>query len=217
MIVAPSVLSLDYANTKEQLDALAASKAEWMHFDVMDGHFVPNLSFGPDILKGFVKGSKLIKDVHLMVEDPSYFAEVFAEAGADYITFHYEALDGDHEKIMALIKKIHDLGCKVGLSIKPKTDVMVLKEYIHDVDLFLIMSVEPGYGGQAFMEDALERIEILKLWIKDDDSKALIEVDGGINEETGRACAQKGVDILVAGSYVFKNDIVEMVEKLWKL
>ena len=95
--------------------------------------------------------------------------------------------------------------------------ISLLKEYIHDVDLFLIMSVEPGYGGQAFMEDALERIEILKLWIKDDDSKALIEVDGGINEETGRACAQKGVDVLVAGSYVFKNDIVEMVEKLWKL
>ena len=215
MIVAPSVLSLDYSDTKAQIEELNKSKAEWMHFDVMDGHFVPNLTFGPDILKSFVKSSDLFKDVHIMVDDPDFISEIFIKAGAEMITFHYEVLKED--EIQPLIDKIHSLGCKAGISIKPNTDVEVLKPWVGKCDLFLIMSVEPGFGGQSFIESALDKIRALRKWIDESGADTYIEVDGGINEETGKLCAEAGVDILVAGSYVFKNDIIETVEKLWNL
>ena len=213
MIVAPSVLSLDYARMKEQVEELNDSGAEWIHFDVMDGHFVPNLTFGPDILKGFKKISPLTMDVHLMVTDPAFFAGVFLDAGADIITFHVEALDSEDD-IHALAKMIHERGARAGLSLKPGTDLSVLKPFLKDFDLFLIMSVEPGFGGQAFMPEAGERIMILRSWLDLTGSKALIEVDGGINEETGRLCRQAGADVLVAGSYVFKHDIRKAVSSL---
>ena len=213
MIVAPSVLSLDYARMKEQVEELNDSGAEWIHFDVMDGHFVPNLTFGPDILKGFKKISPLTMDVHLMVTDPAFFAGVFLDAGADIITFHVEALDSEDD-IHALAKMIHARGARAGLSLKPGTDLSVLKPFLKDFDLFLIMSVEPGFGGQAFMPEAGERIMILRSWLDLTGSKALIEVDGGINEETGRLCRQAGADVLVAGSYVFKHDIRKAVSSL---
>ena len=213
MIVAPSVLSLDYARMKEQVEELNDSGAEWIHFDVMDGHFVPNLTFGPDILKGFKKISPLTMDVHLMVTDPAFFAGVFLDAGADIITFHVEALNNEDD-IHGLAKMIHERGAKAGLSLKPGTDLSVLKPFLKDFDLFLIMSVEPGFGGQAFMPEAGERIMILRSWLDLTGSKALIEVDGGINEETGRLCRQAGADVLVAGSYVFKHDIRKAVSSL---
>lgn len=213
MIVAPSVLSLDYARMKEQVEELNDSGAEWIHFDVMDGHFVPNLTFGPDILKGFKKISPLTMDVHLMVTDPAFFAGVFLDAGADIITFHVEALDSEDD-IHALAKMIHARGARAGLSLKPGTDLSVLKPFLKDFDLFLIMSVEPGFGGQAFMPEAGERIMILRSWLDLTGSSALIEVDGGINEETGRLCRQAGADVLVAGSYVFKHDIRKAVSSL---
>ena len=216
MIVAPSVLSLDYSHMTEQCELLNASKAEWMHFDVMDGHFVKNLTFGPDILKGFVKLSPLFKDVHLMVTDPKMFADVFMNAGADQITFHVETIY-DKEEIKTLAKHIHDQGKKAGLTLKPQTPIEVLKPFLHDFDLFLIMSVEPGFGGQKFMPEALERIRTLRTWLNEEGLDTHIEVDGGINEETGALCASAGADVLVAGSYVFKNDIHEVCEKLWKL
>ena len=216
MIVAPSVLSLDYSHMTEQCELLNSSKAEWMHFDVMDGHFVKNLTFGPDILKGFVKLSPLFKDVHLMVTDPKMFADVFMNAGADQITFHVETIY-DKEEIKALAKYIHDQGRKAGLTLKPQTPIEVLKPFLHDFDLFLIMSVEPGFGGQKFMPEALERIRTLRTWLNEEGLDTHIEVDGGINEETGALCASAGADVLVAGSYVFKNDIYEVCEKLWKL
>ena len=213
MIIAPSVLSLDYSRMKEQVDELNASKAEWIHFDVMDGHFVPSLTFGPEILKGFCGMSSLIKDVHLMARDPFYFTDVFARAGADIITFHLEAVE-DPEDVKKLASHIRELGLKAGISIKPKTAAEALRPFLHDFDLFLVMSVEPGFGGQKFMPEAADKISAIRKMLEEEGLQALIEVDGGINAETGKICADAGADALVAGSYVFKNDIGKAVESL---
>lgn len=213
MIIAPSVLSLDYSQMNEQMKLVNESKAQWIHFDVMDGHFVPNLTFGPDILKGFKKLTPLLLDVHLMVEHPRYFADVFIDAGADLITFHVEAVK-DKQEIDSLIQHIHSRGVKVGLTIKPNTPVNVLDDYISTVDLFLIMSVEPGFGGQSFIESSLEKIRYLRQKIDESSSNAHIQVDGGINETTAKWCKDAGATVLVAGSYIFKQDIQQAVESL---
>ena len=216
MIVAPSILSMDFTQTLKQLQEVESSKAKWLHVDIMDGHFVPNLSFGPDITKQIRKHSKLFMDVHIMVEDADHYSDVFVEAGANLLTFHLEACK-DAKSVHRIISKIHHQGCKVGLSIRPQTPVEAVFPYLNVIDLVLIMSVNPGYGGQSFMEESVDRIQRLRKEIDTHQHSVLIEVDGGINAETGLKVAQAGADVLVAGSYVFKNDIVRAVESLWKL
>ena len=216
MIVAPSILSMDFTQTLKQLQEVESSKAKWLHVDIMDGHFVPNLSFGPDITKQIRRHSKLFMDVHIMVEDAEHYSDVFVEAGANLLTFHLEACK-DAKSVHRIISKIHHQGCKVGLSIRPQTPVEAVFPYLNVIDLVLIMSVNPGYGGQSFMEESVDRIQRLRKEIDTHQHSVLIEVDGGINAETGLKVAQAGADVLVAGSYVFKNDIVRAVESLWKL
>ncbi len=207
---------MDFTQTLKQLQEVESSKAKWLHVDIMDGHFVPNLSFGPDITKQIRKHSKLFMDVHIMVEDAEHYSDVFVEAGANLLTFHLEACK-DAESVHRIISKIHHQGCKVGLSIRPQTPVEAVFPYLNVIDLVLIMSVNPGYGGQSFMEESVGRIQRLRKEIDAHQHSVLIEVDGGINAETGLKVAQAGADVLVAGSYVFKNDIVRAVESLWKL
>lgn len=214
MIIAPSVLSLDYSDTKSQLEELEKSKAEWMHFDVMDAHFVPNLSFGPDIMKAFKRATSLFMDVHIMVDNPFEVAEYFANAGADLITYHSETIH-EIKNQKALIDSLHERGIKVGVSIKPDTCVENIYPILPYVDLVLVMSVYPGFGGQGFIENSLLKIKELRNYIDELDLSCLIEVDGGINQETGRLCREAGADVLVAGSYIFKGDIVSNVESLW--
>jgi ribulose-phosphate 3-epimerase len=216
MIIAPSLLSMDFTQTLSQLNEIKQSHATWLHFDVMDGHFVPNLSFGPDICKQIRLNSDLFMDVHIMVSNPNYFSDVFMNVGADLITFHLEACANEQE-VIQIIDKIHAKNVKVGLSIKPDTNIESLFPYLDKIDLVLIMSVNPGYGGQSFMMSALDKIRTLKKIIVRENYQVLIEVDGGINDETAKLVLEAGADVLVAGSYIFKHNITEKIEKLWNL
>ena len=216
MIIAPSLLSMDFTQTLSQLKEIKESQATWLHFDVMDGHFVPNLSFGPDICAQIRKHSYLFMDVHIMVSDPHYFSDVFIRAGADLITFHLEACASE-EEVLSVIQKIRDKGVKVGLSIKPDTDVKSLIPFISKIDLILIMSANPGYGGQSFIPNALDKIAFLRYYIDLNKLSCLIEVDGGINADTAKLVLDAGVDVLVAGSYIFKHNIKETINTLWNL
>ena len=212
-IISPSSLSLDFTQLNMQMEAVNASQAQWLHYDVMDGHFVPNLTFGPDILKAFRKLTDCELDVHLMITDPETYAPVFIKAGAQWLTFHYEAME-NAEACRKLAKQLRQWGVKPGISIKPKTPVEVLKDLWQDFDLVLVMSVEPGFGGQQFDPSALEKIAQLRAWAQAENVDLRIEVDGGINAETGKLCKQAGADVLVAGSYIFKNNIVDAVDSL---
>ena len=212
--VAPSLLSADKEHLKDEILKVEALGCEFIHWDIMDGIFVPNKSFPVSAVKENAKVHKMVNDVHIMVADPMKVAPEFIEAGADYVTFHFEALECP-VCCAKLIKKIHDMGCKAGISIKPKTNVKVLKELVKQVDLVLVMSVEPGKGGQAFIPSALGKIKKLRKWIDKENLNCLIEVDGGVNAETGQKCRKAGADILVAGSYLYGHgDIKERVESL---
>lgn len=205
MIISPSLLSANFANLQKDIASIEESEAKWLHYDVMDGHFVPNISFGYSILADVSKITNLFLDVHLMISDPLKYYNEFVKAGADLITFHYEAYE-DQTKIQEMIDKVKKENVKVGLSIKPATQVSEIKKYIKDLDLVLVMSVEPGFGGQSFMENSLEKITELRQIIDENHYDCLIEVDGGINHETAKKVKDAGCDVAVAGSYVFKQE-----------
>ena len=212
--VAPSILSADFNKLGEELKSIESAGAEYLHFDVMDGHFVPNISFGIPVLKSISHSHHMINDVHLMIENPMRYIPEFIKAGADIITFHYEALNNP-EEIVEIVNYIHSQGKKVGVSIKPNTNPKVLERFLLILDLVLVMSVEPGFGGQSFIASALDKIKYYRSEIDSHLYHTLIEVDGGINEETGRLCKEAGVDILVAGSYIFKSkDYQDTIRKL---
>lgn len=197
--IAPSILSADFANLGRDIKMVSDAGADLIHIDVMDGHFVPNLTFGPIVIRAVRSYTDKPFDVHLMMTNPADYIEVFAKSGADMITVHLEC-DQDISTLISMIKK-H--GKKVGISVKPNTKVADIIPYIPDIDLVLVMSVEPGFGGQAFMPEALKKIAELKHLIGR--KKVKISVDGGINDVTAGACRLAGADILVAGSYIFES------------
>lgn len=207
-LVAPSILSADFANLQTELDKLAAAGADWVHVDVMDGHFVPNLTIGMPVVKALKKVTKLPLDVHLMITEPEKYIEEFVQSGSDYLTIHVEAT----KNVEKCLKQIRALGAKAGLSVKPHTPVSEIEPYLELCDLILIMTVEPGFGGQKFMLQPIEKAERLKQIRTEKKLNYLIEVDGGISDETVKHC--KSIDVLVAGSYVFKNDYREAIQKL---
>lgn len=209
--IAPSLLSADFNNLGRDIEMLNASEADWIHVDVMDGVFVPNISFGFPIIKAVKKLAKKPLDVHLMIVDPDRYIEAFKEAGAEILTVHYEACTHLHRTL----QRIKALGMKAGVSLNPHTPVNLLNDIIHDIDMVLIMSVNPGFGGQKFIEHSYTKINKLKELITKAGSNTLIEVDGGVTLQNHKLLVEAGVDVLVAGNTVFASENpTETIEKL---
>ena len=281
IIISPSILSADFANLERDIRRVEDAGADWLHIDVMDGHFVPNITIGVPVVKSIRKITKLPLDVHLMIENPEKYIEPFAASGADIITFHYEAVmeaarqlssyaakldngeitqeqQGDKDlspyrpivlspdnSIFQIISTIHSFGIKAGMSIKPKTPAEVVFPYLNDLDMVLVMTVEPGFGGQKFMEDCAEKVKIIKEYrsviartnevrtsqshynkdneittskpsVSPRNDNLIIQVDGGINAETAKICTSYGANCLVAGNYIYKSDDIEQAIKSLK-
>lgn len=200
LVISPSILSADFANLERDIKRVEKSGADWLHIDVMDGHFVENITIGVPVVKSIKKITDLKLDVHLMIENPEKYIEPFVRVGADIITFHYEATK---ERTQAVISKIKSYGIKCGLSIKPKTSPNEIKDYIPQADLILVMTVEPGFGGQEFIMDCAEKLKYIK---QHQSEGQYLQVDGGINNITGKLCVENGANSLVAGNYIFNSD-----------
>ena len=201
-LIAPSMLACDFGNLNSEITMVNNSKADWLHIDVMDGVFVPNISFGTPIMNILKKNAKKPLDVHLMIVNPDNYIEKFAELGSSVLTVHFEACTHLHRTI----QRIKSLNMKAGVAINPHTPVSSLEAIIKEIDLGCIMSVNPGFGGQSFIETTYQKIEDLKLLISKHNSNALIEIDGGVTSNNAKKLVEKGADVLVAGSFVFKSD-----------
>lgn len=201
-IIAPSLLAADFANLQRDIETVNKSQAQWFHVDIMDGVFVPNISFGMPVLQAINKHAKKPLDVHLMIVDPDRYIKEFADLGANHLTVHYEACPHLHRTLQAIKAE----GMKAGVAINPHTNVDLLKDVIKDIDIVLVMSVNPGFGGQSFIEHTYDKVQRLKEMILNQNAETLIEIDGGVTNKNALELINAGADILVAGSYVFKAE-----------
>lgn len=208
IIISPSILSADFANLERDIKRVEDAGADWIHVDVMDGHFVPNITIGVPVVKSIKKVSNIPLDVHLMIENPEKYIQPFAQAGSDILTFHYEAV----KDVSSVVNIIKSYGVKAGMSIKPKTLAEEILEFLPLLDLVLVMTVEPGFGGQSFIKVCAEKIPLIKKYASEN---LIIQVDGGINAETAKICTAYGANSLVAGNYIYKSgDIQKAVQSL---
>lgn len=211
--VAPSLLAADFANLQRDVEMVNNSEADWFHLDIMDGVFVPNISFGMPVVKAIASHAKKILDVHLMIVDPDRYITTFAELCASFLTVHYEACNHLHRTVQA----IKSAGMQAGVALNPHTSVQLLESIIEEIDLVCVMSVNPGFGGQSFIENTYRKVSDLKELIEQNNSKALIEIDGGVSSANAKKLIAAGADVLVAGSFVFgSNDPVSTIQNLKK-